>query len=114
MNYTVWTVRFLYSATEMYLEPSRASVIELCSGSIFAKMFECVPKTSLLRWGIYSEDYSNHSWKVSKYGVLSGPYFPVFGLNTGNYGPEKTPYLKRILKVVSIANNNFLSSIEST
>ena len=28
-----------------------------------------------------------------KYGVLSGLYFPVFGLNTGKYGPEKTPYL---------------------
>ena len=28
-----------------------------------------------------------------KYGVFSGPYFPVFGLNTGTYGPEKTPYL---------------------
>ena len=26
-------------------------------------------------------------------GVFSGPYFPVFGLNTGKYGPEKTPYL---------------------
>ena len=26
------------------------------------------------------------AWKVSKYGVFSGPYFPVFG-------PEKTPYL---------------------
>ena len=24
---------------------------------------------------------------------FSGPYFPVFGLNTGKYGPEKTPYL---------------------
>ena len=27
-----------------------------------------------------------------KYGVFTGPYFPVFGLNTGKYGPEKTPY----------------------
>ena len=24
---------------------------------------------------------------------FSGPYFPVFGLNTGKYGPEKTTYL---------------------
>ena len=31
--------------------------------------------------------------KESKYGVFSGPYFPVFGLNTGKYGPEKTLYL---------------------
>ena len=34
---------------------------------------------------------SNQStvWKKSKYGVFSGPYFPVLGLNTGKYGPEK-------------------------
>ena len=32
-------------------------------------------------------------WKASKYGVISGPYFPVFGLNTRKYGPEITPYL---------------------
>ena len=31
--------------------------------------------------------------EVSKYGVISGPYFPVFGLNTEKYGPEITPYL---------------------
>ena len=29
------------------------------------------------------------AWKVSKYGVFAGPYFSVFGLNTGKYGPEK-------------------------
>ena len=49
-------------------------------------------------WLIYT------AWKVSKYGVISGPYFPVFGLNTeiysvfspktGKYGPEVTPYLE--------------------
>ena len=33
------------------------------------------------------------AWKVSKYGVISGPNFPVFGLNTEKYGPEITPYL---------------------
>ena len=31
--------------------------------------------------------------KISKYRVFSGPYFPVFRLNTGKGGPEKTPYL---------------------
>ena len=44
--------------------------------------------------------------KVSKYGVFSGPYFPLFGLNTeiysvnlriqsksGKHGPESSPYL---------------------
>ena len=33
------------------------------------------------------------AWKGSKYGVISGPYLPVFGLNTGKYKPEITPYL---------------------
>ena len=33
------------------------------------------------------------AWKVAKYGVFSGPYFPVFSPNAGKYGPEKTPYL---------------------
>ena len=30
---------------------------------------------------------------MSRYGVFSGPYFPLFGLNTGKYRPEKSPYL---------------------
>ena len=30
---------------------------------------------------------------MSIYGVFSGPYFPVFGLNTGKYGPDETPHL---------------------
>ena len=30
---------------------------------------------------------------MSKYEVFSGPYFLVFGRNTGKCGPEKTPYL---------------------
>ena len=38
----------------------------------------------ILFWGLFI------AWKVSKYGVFSVPYFPVFGLK---YGLEKTPYL---------------------
>ena len=30
---------------------------------------------------------------MSKYGVIFGPCFSVFGLNTGKYGPEITPHL---------------------
>ena len=37
---------------------------------------------------------------MPKYGVFSGPYFPAFGLNTGKYGPEKTPYLDTFHTVV--------------
>ena len=29
--------------------------------------------------------YANTAWKVSKYGVFSGPYFPALGLNTERY-----------------------------
>ena len=31
----------------------------------------------------------NPAWKMSKYGFFSGPYFPVFGLNTGKYDQKK-------------------------
>ena len=53
-----------------------------------------------------SLSHEHTAWKVSKDGVISGPYFPVFGLNmeryevssvfnpnAGKYGPEITPYL---------------------
>ena len=33
------------------------------------------------------------AWKVSKYWVISGPYFAVFSPNTGKYRPEITQYL---------------------
>ena len=39
------------------------------------------------------ESFFITAWKVPKYGVFSGLYFPVFSPNTGKYGPEKYPYL---------------------
>ena len=30
---------------------------------------------------------------MSKYGVISDPYSPVFSPNAGKYGPQITPYL---------------------
>ena len=39
---------------------------------------------------------------MSKYGVICGPYFPVFGLNTEKYRPEITPYLDTFHAVVVI------------
>ena len=49
-------------------------------------------------------------WKVYNYGVFSGPYFPVFGLNTEvytsvliqEYGPEKVPYLDTFHAVIKV------------
>ena len=40
------------------------------------------------------------SWKLFKYEVFSGSYFPVFSLNAGKYGPEKTLYLDNFHKCV--------------
>ena len=42
---------------------------------------------------------------MAKYGVISGPYFPVFSQNTEKYGPETTPYFDTfhvVLKLVEI------------
>ena len=39
------------------------------------------------------ESFFITAWKVPKYEVFSGLYFPVFSPNTGKYGPEKYPYL---------------------
>ena len=39
---------------------------------------------------------------MSKYGVISGPYFPVFSPNTGKYGPEITPYVDTFHAVLSL------------
>ena len=50
-------------------------------------------------------DECNTVWKVSKYGVFSGPYFPAFGLNTGKYGPEKTAYLDTFYTVYTLDYN---------
>ena len=57
------------------------------------------------------------TWKVSKYGVISGLYFLVFGLNTKRYsylsifspnariyGPEITPYLGTFQAVETYSN----------
>ena len=51
---------------------------------------------------------SKTAWKVSKYGVISGSYFPVFRLNIGKYGPEITPYWDTFHSV------NFINSAELT
>ena len=50
------------------------------------------------------------AWEKSKYGVISGPYFPVLGLNSvfGKHGPEKTPYLDTSQAVSeSLLNQHF-------
>ena len=53
----------------------------------------------------YGDNGLYTTWKVSKYRVFSGPYFPVFCPSTGNYGPEKTTYLD-IFHPVRAAESN--------
>ena len=42
---------------------------------------------------LFDRPNQHTAWQVSKYGIFSGPYFPVLNLNTGKYGAEKTLYL---------------------
>ena len=60
--------------------------------NLFVNIINCLkPLAIFVNSSIFDADYT--AWKVSKYGVISGPYFPVFGLNTGKYGSEIIPYL---------------------
>ena len=52
-------------------------------------------------------DITLTAWKVSKHGVTSGPYFSVFGPNTGKYGPEITPYLDTFHAVYYQSSNPY-------
>ena len=52
--------------------------------------------------------------KVSKYGVFSGPYFPAFGLNTGKYGPEETPYFDTFHAVLQAMKGQYCHNIEAS
>ena len=49
------------------------------------------------------------AWKVSKYGAISGLYFPVLVLKTGKYGPEITPYLDTFQAVTCFSKVSWFS-----
>ena len=51
----------------------------------------------LERW----KTYVVTAQKMSKNGVFSGPYFPVFELNMRKYGPEKIPSLDTFYAVTT-------------
>ena len=52
-------------------------------------------------------------WKVSKYGIISDPYFPVFSPNTRKYGPEKTSQVYDQKRKI-FRNNSFVLVHSST
>ena len=45
----------------------------------------CVKKSSKIK----QDKKIFTAWKLSKYGVFSGSYFPVFGINTGKTDQKK-------------------------
>ena len=51
------------------------------------------------------------AWKVSKYGVISAPYFHVFSPNTGKCGPEITPDLDTFHAVSGVCIRQIMRQI---
>ena len=49
------------------------------------------------------------AWKVPKHGVISGPYFPVFGLDTERYGVS--PRIQFKYRQIRTRNNSVLGHI---
>ena len=79
-TYFVWYSEVLYSVIPFGNLPWQTRVTTL-AGPPFEGLLCTVRK-----------EFHLTSWKVSKYEVFSGPYFPVFSPDTGKYGPEKFPY----------------------
>ena len=78
---------------------SRFSTLKLVRYMIFFRMtmyfknFQCLCHSRSDTLLCYHPIFTSTAWKVLNYGVISGPYFPVFSPNTGQYEPEITPYL---------------------
>ena len=58
------------------------------------KIVKSHEESSLLIKGISETitNKANAAWNVSKYGVITSPYFPLFVLTTGKSGPKRTLY----------------------
>ena len=86
-------------------------------------MFEWVLHTPLVLICLYKmegerreseavEDFDITAWKVSKYGVIPGPFFRISGVNlvfspnTGNCGHEITSYLDTFHAVYFMSDSN--------
>ena len=52
------------------------------------------------------------AWNVSKYRVISGPYFPVFGLNTEIY--EVSLYIQSGYRKIWTSNNSVFGHFSSS
>ena len=56
-------------------------------------------------------EYSFTAWKVSKYGVISGPYFPAFGLITERY--ELSLRIQSECGKIRTWNNSYLDTFHA-
>ena len=64
------------------------SILQILLWSIYFQYFvpvQLLHMNGLVRL-LFTVSHTYTAWKVSKYGVISGPYFLVFGLNTEIYG----------------------------
>ena len=74
----------------------------------FSRKFQGIPATLLTKHERMNDwvfsifelriQYPYTAWKVSKYAVISGPYFPVFGLNTERYAVIMSYYLLQLCR----------------
>ena len=61
---------------------------EKCPRSYFWSVFSCIR----IEYGVISGPYVPvFNPNTGEYGVISGPYISVFSSNAGKYGPEVTP-----------------------
>ena len=60
-------------------------------------------------WTKNANSYMNTAWKVSKYGVISGPHFPLLGLNMEIYAVEQ--YMSSFLGIRNVIASDVVRSV---
>ena len=82
---------FNFSWNELWMEKVTDQVIFMTSQKVSSQFFFLLVEIGHGKHRKLIMTYT--AWKISKYGVISGPYFPVFSLKIGKYEPEITWYL---------------------
>ena len=82
MNWKNWTLFGSYKTWDCFLNSLTESVCQISliglAHLLFFRYTVIQKKMAQIIWFVTT-------WKVSKYGVFSGPYFPAFGLNAEIY-----------------------------
>ena len=76
-----------------------------CIGNELVRRDEFITLWILNRQKFFECCNSDAAWKVSKYGVFSGPHFPVFRLNTEIYGNVQSEYRKMCTRKSSVCGH---------